>query len=169
MSTKARRAMRYHVAMQADLNAVSIPFDTRPGVAARLGSSVLALTCAAPLVLAAMLTPSDAGMGTHMQMGLPDCGFKTMTGYPCATCGCTTAFAHAADGSLLSSFVTQPFGAVLAVALAMMALIASWSAVSGMRLEPLGRVMSTKPFVLSWVALLLVAWGYKAAMVAIAG
>lgn len=169
MHAKGRRAIRYHVVMQASTNVIPIPFDNRSGWAVRLGSLTLALVCAAPLVLAAMLTPSDAGMGTHMQMGLPDCGFKTMTGYPCATCGCTTAFAHAAEGSLLTSFVTQPFGAVLAVSLAMMALIASWSAVSGMRLEPLGRVMSTKPFVLSWVALLLVAWGYKAAMVAIAG
>lgn len=119
--------------------------------------------------MAAVLKPSDAGLGTHTQMGLPECGFKLATGLPCATCGCTTAFAHAADGSLLDSFLTQPFGALLAIALAMMALIAGWSAMSGMSLAPLGRMMATRPFVLSWIGLLLVAWGYKVAMVVLAG
>lgn len=135
----------------------------------RAGALVLALVCASPLVFAATLTPSAAGIGTHTQMGLPECGFVIATGLPCATCGCTTAFAHAADGSLLISLMTQPFGAVLAIALAMMTLIAGWSAFSGMRLEPLARVMATKGFVLSWVVLLLAAWGYKAAAVAMSG
>lgn len=135
----------------------------------RLGGMGLALACAAPLVFAATLTPAAAGIGTHTQMGLPECGFKLATGLPCATCGCTTAFAHAADGSLLMSLMTQPFGAVLSIALAMMTLIAGWSAVSGMSLAPLGRVMATKGFVLSWIVLLLAAWGYKAAAVAIGG
>lgn len=133
----------------------------------RLGVAALALACAAPLVFASTLTPATAGIGTHTQMGLPECGFVLATGLPCATCGCTTAFAHAADGSLLMSLITQPFGAVLALSLAMMALIAAWSAVSGMSLVPLGRVMATKGFVLSWVVLLLAAWGYKAALVAV--
>ncbi|MBX2851468.1 MAG: DUF2752 domain-containing protein [Phycisphaeraceae bacterium] len=137
--------------------------------ASRLLALVLALVCASPLVFAATLTPSAAGMGTHTQMGLSECGFVLATGLPCATCGCTTAFAHAADGSLLTSLITQPFGAALALALAMMALIAGWSAVSGMRLEPVGRLMATKAFVLPWLVLLLAAWGYKAAVVAAGG
>lgn len=128
----------------------------------RLGSLGISLACALPLLIAAALSPSDEGLGTHTQMGLPECGFAMVTGYPCATCGCTTSFAHAANGSLLTSFLTQPFGAVLAVALAVMALIAGWSAASGMSLAPLGRVMATKRFVLPWLGLLLVAWAYKA-------
>lgn len=136
------------------------------GMLPRLGALGLALACSGPLLLAAMLTPSAEGIGTHRQMGLPECGFVLATGYPCATCGCTTAFAHAADGSLLSAIITQPFGGLLALALAMMALIAGWSAASGMKLAPLGRVMATRRFVLSWLVLLVVAWGYKAAVVA---
>lgn len=139
------------------------------GLPRRLFGLALAMFCAAPLVFAATLTPSDAGMGTHKQMGLPECGFVLATGLPCATCGCTTAFAHAADGSLLTSLITQPFGAILALSLAMMTLIAGWSAVSGMRLEPLGQIMATKAFVLPWVVLLLGAWAYKAAAVAAGG
>lgn len=136
---------------------------------ARLGAAGLALACAAPLVFAVALTPSADGIGTHTQMGLPECGFVLATGLPCATCGCTTAFAHAADGSLLMSLITQPFGAVLAMSLAMMTLVAGWSAVSGMSLAPIGRVMATRGFVFSWIALVLAAWGYKAASVALGG
>lgn len=160
--------MGYHVAMQADTD-TSPTTDMALGLPGRVGGLVLAMSCAAPLVFAATLTPSREGIGTHMQMGLPECGFVLATGLPCATCGCTTAFAHAADGSLLTSLITQPFGAVLAVAMAMMALIAGWSAVSGMRLEPLGRMMATKAFVLPWVVLLLGAWGYKALAVVAGG
>ena len=108
-------------------------------------------------------------MGTHMQMGLPACGFKEVTGYPCATCGCTTAFAHAANGSLLDALIVQPFGAVLAVGVAMVTLITGWSAVSGMSLAPLGRVAGSKAFNMSWIGLLLLAWGYKSVVVVFAG
>lgn len=137
--------------------------------ASRLFALGLALVCAGPLVFAATLTPSTEGIGTHTQMGLPECGFKLATGLPCATCGCTTAFAHAADGSLLSSLMTQPFGALLALSLAVFALITAWSAVSGMALAPLGRIITTKGFVLSWLVILFAAWGYKAAVVSVVG
>jgi hypothetical protein len=151
--------------MQATLEAQAM--EDIDGWLPRVGALGLALASASPLVLAAMLSPSSEGMGTHTQMGLPECGFVIATGYPCATCGCTTAFAHAADGSLLTSFMTQPFGALLALALAMVTLIAGWSAISGMKLAPLGQMMATRHFVLSWVVLLLGAWAYKAALVGI--
>ncbi|MFN3168380.1 MAG: DUF2752 domain-containing protein [Phycisphaeraceae bacterium] len=134
----------------------------------RLLGAVLTLCFAAPLILAATLTPSDAGMGTHTQMGLPDCGFKVITGYPCATCGCTTSFAHAANGSLLTSFLNQPFGALLALFCAMLALVSAWSAWSGMSMTHVGRFAANKRTILCWLAVLLVAWGYKAAAVAMA-
>lgn len=151
--------------MQATLEAQAM--EDTDGWLPRIGALGLALACASPLAMAAVLTPSTEGMGTHTQMGLPECGFVIATGYPCATCGCTTAFAHAADGSLLTSFMTQPFGALLALALAMMTLIAGWSAISGMKLAPLGQMMATRRFVLTWIVLLLGAWAYKAALVGI--
>lgn len=150
--------------MQETLTAPSMA-ETQ-GLAPRICALALALACASPLIVGAMLTPNADGMGTHTQMGLPQCGFVLATGYPCATCGCTTSFAYMADGSLLTAFITQPFGALLALALAMMTLISLWSAVSGMRLEPLGKVMGTKKFIFFWVGLLLVSWAYKSAVVA---
>lgn len=135
----------------------------------RVLAGLLVLCCGGPLVFAAMLTPSDAGMGTHTQLGLPSCGFVAVTGMPCATCGCTTAFAHAADGSLLTAFITQPFGALLALGLAVMTLIAGWSFATGMPLAPIGRVAGHKWMVLFWIGLLLLAWAYKAAMIGMGG
>lgn len=38
-----------------------------------------------------------------------------LTGYPCPTCGMTTAFAHVVRGELISAFHAQPAGLVLAL------------------------------------------------------
>ena len=130
----------------------------------RLGAIALAAWCCAPLVYAATLTPDAAGIGTHTQMGLPSCGFHKATGLPCATCGCTTAFAHAADGSLHLALITQPFGALLALTLAVMAWIAVWSAFTGASLSPVVQVVLSRRVVLCWVIVLLLAWGYKSAL-----
>lgn len=127
----------------------------------RLVALVVTGLCMSPLIVAAMLKPSAGGMGTHTQLGLPDCGFKLVTGLPCATCGCTTAFAHATNGSLLESFLTQPFGAVLALALAMTSLLGMWSVWTGQSLAPIGRAVTSRRSIMAWVALLLIAWGYK--------
>lgn len=131
----------------------------------RLVALMVALGCATPLVFAATLTPSDSGMGTHTQVGLPDCGFKVVTGLPCATCGCTTAFAHAADGALLTSLLTQPFGAVLALSLAMATLVSLWGVWSGMPVAGVFAALAHRRWVVAWVALLLLAWAYKAGVV----
>lgn len=135
------------------------------GLSTRLLGLVVALACSGLLIFSATLTPAGEGIGTHTQMGLPSCGFLASTGLPCFTCGCTTAFAHAADGSLLDALVTQPFGALLALGLAMLVLVASWSAISGMSLGPLGQAMATRPFVIGCGVLLLGAWVYKSAWV----
>src|SRR5687768_6027839 len=67
---------------------------------------------AAPLVLAAILTPSERGVGTHRQLGLPECTFLWVTGFPCPFCGMTTSWTHAAHGDVLRSITTQPMGFV---------------------------------------------------------
>lgn len=71
-------------------------------------------TCAiAVLVTARVLVPDPHGHGTHMQLGLPPCGFMVYFGYPCPGCGMTTSFAHLARAEMVSAFVANPFGLLL--------------------------------------------------------
>ena len=62
--------------------------------AGRLIAALVAVGAAAPLVLAASLTPAAQGLGTHTALGLPACGWASMSGIPCPSCGMTTAFAE---------------------------------------------------------------------------
>lgn len=82
----------------------------------RLIAGAVAAGCLALLVLARTLTPADAGVGTHVQLNMPACGVFMMTGFPCPTCGMTTAFAHVVRGELWSAFFAQPAGMLLALA-----------------------------------------------------
>jgi hypothetical protein len=78
----------------------------------------------AVLSVAAWLTPSPTGFGTHEQLalrpgaGLQTCTWVALTGKPCPTCGMTTSFAHAANFDLLAALKVQPMGTVLALAAA---------------------------------------------------
>lgn len=131
-----------------------------------IGSRVLAaavgLCSVSVLAVAAGLTPSGDGHGTHTDLGLPACGFASTFGTPCATCGMTTAFAHMADGEVASSFATQPMGAVLALGAAVAFWIASYTAVTG---SAIGRIAATalgRPWSLWTIgALLAASWVYK--------
>jgi len=88
------------------------------------------------LLVAAFLRPSDGGLGTHQQLGLPPCGWIVAADMPCPSCGMTTAFSHAADGNLLGSLRAQPMGALLALLTAVGVITALWTAVSGSRIAP---------------------------------
>ena len=101
----------------------------------RLVGAIVALCAGGILGIAAWLTPSTQGLGTHRQMGLPECGWITLMDLPCPTCGMTTSFAFAADGDLLTSFMTQPLGMMLAIATAMSFLIGSFVALTGSRVS----------------------------------
>ncbi len=68
------------------------------------------------LGIAVWLTPSPAGMGTHRQLGFPPCTMVAVTGFPCPTCGMTTAFAYTVRGRWLSAAAVQPAGFLLALA-----------------------------------------------------
>ena len=81
----------------------------------RLWWAGVGLTCLAILSVGACLKPHPAGVGTHEQLGLPACGFYEQTGYPCPTCGMTTALAHMARGHVFRAFVVQPAGALAAL------------------------------------------------------
>lgn len=133
----------------------------RAPAADRIVGAFLAAVCLAVLLVASGLRPAPAGHGTHEQLGLMRCGFVIATGKPCPTCGMTTAFAHAANGDLLSSLRTQPFGALLAVLTACGFWVGGYVAITGSRVGGhVARLLSPRVF---WVmaGLALLSWGYK--------
>jgi hypothetical protein len=134
-----------------------------PAAGHRLVGAAIAVVTGAVLTLASILTPSSAGLGTHEQLSLPACGWVAIAELPCPTCGMTTAFAHAADGRLLESFLTQPLGCALAVASAMALLLGVYVAVTGSSILGLLARSFTAKVAWSFGFLALLAWGYKVA------
>lgn len=112
---------------------------------------------------AASLTPNPVGHGTHMQLGLPPCGFYVMTGYPCPGCGLTTCFSYMVRGDVVNAALANPFGVMLflisaAVAIvAFIGLIKAWPVV-----QTLDRFHAEKWAILLAVSSLTV-WGVKIA------
>lgn len=81
----------------------------------RLFSGAMALSSGTVLGIARWLSPSPLGYSTHRQLGLGECTFLHITGYPCPMCGCTTTFSLAAHLHLIGAILNQPFGAMLFV------------------------------------------------------
>lgn len=86
---------------------------------------------AAVLVLASVLTPSEAGYGTHVQLGLPPCGILWMTGMPCPSCGLTTSFAHMVRLQWSEAWQANPWGVALFVTMLASVPFALYSAKRG--------------------------------------
>jgi len=139
------------------------PYEPTPPATsrARLLTGLIALGCLAVMGVAAWMTPSPAGIGTHCSLGLPPCSWVDRLDIPCPTCGMTTAFAHAADGHFLQSFKTQPLGTVIALGVAVTFWLTLTDTVLG---SHLGRSMLTlgRAWLLWTIGILaLLAWLYK--------
>lgn len=130
----------------------------------RLLGLMLFIPTASLLGVAAWVSPDAEGHGTHTQLGMAPCGFVERTGLPCATCGMTTSFAHAADGNLISSFITQPAGAVLAVTTAMVCLFSFYAMLMGVNLLPIFRITWKPKIIILFGVLVMGAWIYKIAV-----
>lgn len=127
----------------------------------RFVAALASLACAALLSVAAWLTPSEVGHGTHTQLHLPSCPWPQTVGGPCPTCGMTTAFAFAADGRFGKAFLTQPFGFVLAIITAAGFWAGIHIAATG---SPAGRIygrLLLPRVVWTLAGLALASWGYK--------
>lgn len=136
--------------------------DDEPSVVARrLIGLVVAIVALAILVLAAFLEPSPAGLGTHRQLRMAPCGWIVLMDTPCPTCGMTTAFAHAANGNLLSSAATQPLGAAIAVATAMALLVGAFVAATGSAIGGVFRRLWSSWTIWILAAFALASWGFK--------
>lgn len=113
------------------------------------------------VLLSFELSPSAEGHGTHRQLGLPPCGFLTVTGYPCPSCGLTTSFAYFVRGNVLDSLRAQPFGTVLFLVFIFIGMI---SVVGMVKRIPLSYFLDSSFFEKTQVMLLvmcLVSWVYK--------
>lgn len=133
----------------------------RHPLSARVTALLVLGAAGSVLGVAAWLHPDVAGVGTHRQLGLAPCSFIALTGYPCPTCGMTTAFAHTVRGQWFSAVWAQPAGFVLALATAATAVAALTVVVTGRvwavnwyRVRP-GRVAVVV------LACFLAAWGFK--------
>jgi hypothetical protein len=141
-------------------NQIAAP-AVREAARRRLVAGAVFVPCCAALALAVYLKPDPRGFGTHAQLGFGPCGVLIMTGYPCPTCGMTTAFAHAVRGQLGRAFLAQPAGLVLALGVMGGALVSAWTLATGR--WPRARL----PFVTSYrvffalLVLLLASWGFK--------
>lgn len=116
--------------------------------------------------LLARATPDPRGHATHEQLGLEPCGWPMHYGFPCPTCGCTTAACCVVHGRLIDAFVVQPFGATVAIVGLALAAHALWCLVRGRSFVDLLVVMPYGRVVLGGFVLLAAAWGYKCAVFA---
>ena len=110
----------------------------------------------------ALPLPEEAfrALGTHTQLGLPPCGFLSLTSLPCPACGLTTAFAHLARLELTSAVRAHPLGVPLficTVLLLPLSLVCCVRAqpvadtLTRLRLGPLAAMMAVSAL-LSWIA-----------------
>jgi hypothetical protein len=148
--------------MAMTTGAIGPAMTANPG-ARRWIAAVVVICSAGVLSIAAWLTPSPTGLATHEALNLPPCGWVAIADMPCPTCGMTTAFAHAADGDLLASFLTQPLGCLLAIATAIALLVSVHVFVTGSRLWHVFTRLWTRrsPWILAVVV--IGSWMYKIA------
>ena len=141
---------------------VSMTALDRP-VVSRLYAMALAAAAGAVLAAAAGLTPSESYMGTHRQLRITrhPCAFVLATGFPCPTCGMTTAFAYAVRGQFLRATRSQAAGLLLALATAGTAVLGAVAVVTGKR--PRLNWYRVNPNRLVWwlTGLLVAAWAGK--------
>ncbi|MCA8952174.1 MAG: DUF2752 domain-containing protein [Planctomycetes bacterium] len=123
----------------------------------------LAVVAAAVTAVAVLwpLVPDPKGFDTHTQLGMRPCGWPTVYGIPCPTCGCTTAATHVVHGRLPTAIATQPFGAAIAVVGLLLALHAGYCLVRGRSFVDLIVRLRFGRWVAGAALLLLLAWGYK--------
>ena len=81
----------------------------------RISAAVVTVALVASLVVAANLTPSPSGIGTHQQLGLPPCSARLTIGIRCPACGMTTSWAHFVRGQWLMSMQANLGGFLLAL------------------------------------------------------
>ena len=84
----------------------------------RIGLILLTVPWLLVFFVAIQLNPYDHGealkLGTHQQLGLPECNFKALAGVPCPSCGMTTSFTLLIRADVWNSMQANFAGTLLA-------------------------------------------------------
>jgi len=105
------------------------------------------------------LAPDPRGYGTHERLGMLPCLTMKLWHVPCPGCGVTTSVVLAAHAHLIASAMNQPFGFLVALALAAFVIWAPiahlrgrdlWVDLTGVRLGCWGPLAGAF-LVLSWI------------------
>jgi hypothetical protein len=115
----------------------------------------------AVLSIAAYVEPASNGVGTHQQLGLPQCGWILAANIPCPTCGMTTAWSHTVRGEIPSAFLAQPMGMFLAIATIFVAVGGLFSAITGYSFNGLLYLFAPSRVFIVIIVLTLASWGLK--------
>ncbi|MGD8239196.1 MAG: DUF2752 domain-containing protein [Armatimonadota bacterium] len=60
-----------------------------------------------------LLSPAEAGYGTHQKLFLPPCYFHLLTHLKCPLCGLTTSLCHIARGELAAALRANVLGPIV--------------------------------------------------------
>lgn len=130
--------------------------------------SIFALACAGTLLgIGHSLTPDPSGVNTHLQLHLEQCSMLKFTGYPCPTCGCTTAVTYFAHFQPINSFLTQPFGFTVGALAFITVILCSIGAITGRWFGPSAFHLNWywRRYLYSGLAIVLAGWAYKALII----
>ena len=89
--------------------------DEKPEPVTRIVIALIAAGLAIVFVVAVRLEPDPRGFGTHEQLGLPPCQFRSVIGLPCPHCGMTTSFSNLVRGRIVAAWQANPLGIPLSV------------------------------------------------------
>jgi hypothetical protein len=123
----------------------------------------IAVVLVAVFATAVWLNPYDEQgaarrIETHLQLGLPPCTFRLITGVPCPSCGMTTSFALLMHGDVVNSLRANAVGTFLAL---FCLVLIPWSLASALVRRYFGIVSVDRALmwcVMVFVVLLLTRW-----------
>jgi len=146
------------------VNTYCAPAPGRLAPVARLMLGGAGLGLVVVLAVAACLTPSPQGLGTHEQLGLPPCTFRLLFGLRCPSCGMTTSWAYALHGQPRAALAANAGGLTLCV---VALLLAPYLLISAARGKWLFALPNDKVLAISALAVALITladWVFRIAV-----
>lgn len=127
----------------------------------RVASGLGALTIAILIIVAALLTPSPDGIGTHRGIGLPPCQWIQLFGIRCPACGMTTSWAWMTRGEISNAAYANPAGALLFVQAAITTIVLTTWTISGKARNANTFGWFTTYYILIVLLIAIVNWGIR--------